>query len=187
VASPRSFWRRQAPLLVAAALVMAFTVAAIAAWRELHLTHGEPASVAPRAGGTSRAPLRALEPTTRSAEPAEESTAQAAPPEKSNVVPAPRRSAGEGGDAYAAELALLQRAREAVASGKFGAALDAIVEHQRRFPAGRLREEREALRIKALTGLGRNDEARLAAQRFRERFPRSVLSGRIEETLRPNP
>ena len=91
------------------------------------------------------------------------------------------------GDAYALELGLLQRARAAVASGKFSSALDAITEHQKRFPAGRLREEREALRVKALAGLGRNDEARLAAKRFRERFPQSVLSNRIEETIRPDP
>jgi hypothetical protein len=36
------------------------------------------------------------------------------------------------------------------------------------------------MRVKALAGLGRNDEARRAAQRFRDRFPDSVLSPRIE-------
>jgi outer membrane protein assembly factor BamD (BamD/ComL family) len=109
-------------------------------------------------------------------------------PEQGVVAPAPRRSAAaDASDTDRLELGLLQRVRAAVAAGEFSAALDSIAEHQRRFPAGRLREEREALRIKALAGLGRNDEARRAAERFRERFPRSVLSTRIEETARPKP
>ena len=37
------------------------------------------------------------------------------------------------------------------------------------------REEREALHVKALAGLGRRDEARRAAAAFEDRFPRSVL------------
>jgi hypothetical protein len=36
-------------------------------------------------------------------------------------------------------------------------------------------EEREALRVKALSGLGRTEEARRAADSFEARFPRSVL------------
>jgi outer membrane protein assembly factor BamD (BamD/ComL family) len=85
-------------------------------------------------------------------------------------------SSSSAADAYALELRILERARAAVAAGDFSAALRAIANHQRRFPAGRLQEEREALRVKALSGLGRSDEARRAAERFRERFPRSVLS-----------
>ena len=48
-------------------------------------------------------------------------------------------------------------------------------EHARLFKDGRLAEEREALRVKALAGLGRSEEARRAAAAFRARFPRSVL------------
>jgi hypothetical protein len=48
-------------------------------------------------------------------------------------------------------------------------------QHARRFKTGRLVEEREALRVKALAGLGRTEEARRAAAAFRARFPRSVL------------
>ena len=74
-----------------------------------------------------------------------------------------------------AELRLLQQARTAVARQDYGAALPTIAEHARRFRDGRLSEEREALRVKALAGLGRMDEARRAAASFRARFPRSVL------------
>ena len=73
------------------------------------------------------------------------------------------------------ELRLLRQARAAVAREDFTAALRPITEHTRRFRDGRLAEEREALRVKALAGLGRKDEARRAAAAFENRFPRSVL------------
>jgi len=73
------------------------------------------------------------------------------------------------------ELRLLREARAAVARRDFAVALEPIGEHARRFRSGRLVEEREALRVKALSGLGRAEEARRAAEAFRARFPRSVL------------
>jgi hypothetical protein len=73
------------------------------------------------------------------------------------------------------ELHLMRQARATVARGDFEAALSAIAEHARRFKNGRLVEEREALRVKALVGLGRAEEARHAAAAFRARFPLSVL------------
>jgi hypothetical protein len=186
----RSFWQRRASLLVAAALVTAFAAAAIAAWwglpraAEHRPSDAVVASTAQKAGApVLQPPVSATEASlsAQKAEPASE------PPERGNTA-APRGSfAGDGNDAYALELGLLQRARAGVASGEFSRALEAIAEHQRRFPSGRLREEREALRVKALAGLGRDDEARLFAKRFRERFPHSVLSGRIEESIRPAP
>jgi hypothetical protein len=89
-----------------------------------------------------------------------------------SAVPAPGSSPA---DAARAELHLLREARAAVARGDFAAALPPIAEHARRFKNGRLVEEREALRVKALGGLGRTAEARRAAAAFRSRFPRSVL------------
>jgi hypothetical protein len=86
-------------------------------------------------------------------------------------------------ETYAKELRVLQPARQAVARQDFAAALSAVEEHQHVFPSGRLTEEREALRIKALLGLGRVAEAEHAAAAFRARFPRSVLVGRIDEML----
>ena len=51
----------------------------------------------------------------------------------------------------------MRQARAAVARGDFAEALSPINEHTRRFRNGRLVEEREALRVKALVGLRRND------------------------------
>lgn len=78
-------------------------------------------------------------------------------------------------DSSREELHLMRQARAAVARGDFAEALSPIAEHTRRFKNGRLVEEREALRVKALVGLGRAEEARHAAAAFRARFPRSVL------------
>jgi hypothetical protein len=78
-------------------------------------------------------------------------------------------------DAARAELYLLRQARDAVARGNFAEALPLIAEHARRFKDGRLAEEREALRVKALSGLGRTEDARRAAAAFEARFPHSVL------------
>jgi hypothetical protein len=90
-------------------------------------------------------------------------------------------------ETYALELKLLQPARAAVARGDFAAALSAITEHERRFAAGQLTEEREALRVQALMGLHRTDEARRAAITFRTRFPNSVLLSRMKSALQANP
>jgi len=87
--------------------------------------------------------------------------------------------------ALRAELRLLQRARAAVAGERFGAALIPIDEHARQFKDGRLAEEREALRVKALAALGRSDEARRAAAAFQSRFPRSVLSPAVSRVSAP--
>jgi len=95
-----------------------------------------------------------------------------APPSRPRVLPPPRLSPA---DAMRAELLLLRPARAAVAREHFAAALPSIAEHARRFRDGRLAEEREALRVKALAGLGRSDEARRAAAAFRAHFPHSVL------------
>jgi len=86
-------------------------------------------------------------------------------------------------ESYRAELDLLQRAQVAFASRDFAGALILVAEHGRRFPNGRLAEEREALRIRSLVGSRREDEARLAVATFANRFPRSVLLPRLRETV----
>jgi hypothetical protein len=75
----------------------------------------------------------------------------------------------------AQEIGLLEQARAAVARNDFAGSLEPLAVHARRFKHGRLAEEREALRIRALVGLGRHEEVRRAAAAFRTRFPRSLL------------
>jgi hypothetical protein len=85
------------------------------------------------------------------------------------------------------ELQLLRSARQDVTRGAFARALEVIAEHARRFRHGSLVEEREALRVKSLAGLGRHEEAQRAAAAFRARFPHSVFLStfdRMKETDR---
>jgi hypothetical protein len=86
-----------------------------------------------------------------------------------------------------AELQLLRQARQDLTRGDFAGAMAAAGEHARRFRNGALVEEREALRVKSLAGLGRVDDARRAAAEFHARFPHSVLLTtfeRMTETVR---
>jgi len=82
------------------------------------------------------------------------------------------------------EIELVERVHLACARHDYGVALALIQEHTRRFPHGPLAEEREALRIEALAGLGSTDEARRHAAVFATRFPRSVLLSRVREALK---
>jgi hypothetical protein len=94
----------------------------------------------------------------------------------SNARPAPANSGGSG----SFELELLTRARQADLHGDFAETLALVRQHEQRFPAGRLSEEREVLRVHALVGLGRTEPARRAAARFRRQFPHSVLLQRVD-------
>jgi hypothetical protein len=82
-----------------------------------------------------------------------------------------------------AELRLLEQARAAGAREDFLLALQLLDEHARRFRRGRLAEEREALRVRALVGLGRRDDARRAAADFGLRFPLSPLALPISQMV----
>jgi hypothetical protein len=48
---------------------------------------------------------------------------------------------------------------------------------------GRLAEEREALRIRALAAAGRSHDARARAAAFRARFPRSLFLPVVDQVL----
>jgi hypothetical protein len=118
------------------------------------------------------APVRPVEPEADLAAPA-----PAARPHRSHGPLTPQES-------YAAELSLLQRAQAAYAGQDFPDALVLVAEHARRFPRGRLAEEREALRVRSLAGASRGQEARRALAAFARRFPRSVLLPRLQEAAR---
>jgi hypothetical protein len=87
--------------------------------------------------------------------------------------PAPAQPSNE-------ELQLLRAARADAARGDFARALAVLSEHTRRFRNGALVEEREALRVRSLAGLGRHDEAQHAAAEFHARFPHSVFLSTFE-------
>jgi len=82
-----------------------------------------------------------------------------------------------------AELQLLKKARQDVTNGAYADALTTIGEHSRRFRNGNLVEEREALRVKSLAGLGRREDARRAATELQARFPHSVFLPTFERMM----
>jgi hypothetical protein len=106
-----------------------------------------------------------------------------ATPLQATSAPAPAGRARGHNASLAAQQALLDEARTALARGDDGAALRAVEQHVRRYPDSVMIEEREALAIKALVGKGNYAEARVRGERFRARFPRSLLMSSIDETL----
>jgi hypothetical protein len=103
--------------------------------------------------------------------------APVATPTATPTVARPRRV--ETGDDLAGELLLIQRAQRALARGDGEAALEALDEHARVHPHGRLVEERQAARVLGLCAVGRADEARAAATRFLARYPASAQAARV--------
>jgi hypothetical protein len=163
--APRVRWAAA----VALTCVAGAAVGAVAYQVRARLALAPSARLAPAPSARLARPVEATTPAPESPS-AQEVPAEL--PSPSKLLPTPRLSRA---DEARAELHLLRRARAAVARGDFAAALPPIAEHARRFKDGRLAEEREALRVKALAGLGRNEEARRAAAAFEARFPRSVL------------
>lgn len=95
----------------------------------------------------------------------------------------PRRASATKNEARLREIRLLVRARQADARRDYATVLSVAAEHERSFPAGRLSEERQVLRVKALVGLGWADEARRVGGAFRRQFPHSVLRQTVDEML----
>jgi len=76
-------------------------------------------------------------------------------------------------DSLAEEVRLLSRAEQQMNEGLAEEALKTLADHERRFPAGALWEERMAARIQALCALGRTSEARSDLVRLGRAYPRS--------------
>jgi len=172
-----------AGLVKVAAVCVASAVIGAAAYRLA--SQGEPAqptSPAPVVHSVA-APLPPLVPSVAVA-PAPSSPVPSVSTPSPAAVPAPQPASQRGGPD---ELRLLRRARAAIARGDFTIGLARIGEHARRFADGRLSEEREALRVKALSSLGRTADARRAAEAFEARFPRSVLLPAVRQMTGSGP
>ena len=136
---------------------------------------------APPVTSAAAAPSRQLEPASTGSVPS-------TPPELSPRAPSAAATSPAPGparpvDSYVPELELLHRAHAAYGTRDFANALRLLAEHGRRFPNGRLAEEREALRVRALNSSGQSETARRAAHAFAARFPHSVLLSRTMATV----
>jgi hypothetical protein len=164
-------------ILVAATL----SAAAIEVHRRTTMSPADPTPVVPKA-----------EPAAPAVRTVPEDKASPAPdpangPEAVRAAPSPAPRAPTVSELYGLELKVLQPAHAAIGRGDFASALSAIADHEHRFPNGQLAEEREAMRVQALSGAHRTDDARRAAAAFRKRFPQSVLLSRMKEPLQATP
>jgi hypothetical protein len=174
------------------ALIVAAVVAvAGGAGTALYLTGGDDAPapavdraapvVAPAAPEPA-APEPAPEPA--ALEPAPEPAAADEPPAE---VAEPAAKPAPTVDSLAAERRLLDRARALIAGGDHTGALAQLRAHARRFPRGRLAEERDASWIHALVRAGRTDAARARAARFHRRYPDSLYGRSIDGAIESAP
>jgi hypothetical protein len=142
------------------------------------LTRPSPPPPEPRAPATStQAPS---EPVTAPPTTLEGPRTPAAPEAAPSAPVAPNRVEPRGTQAVAPsrstatdEAALLERAREAIASDP-KRALALTREHARRFPKGVLIQEREVIAIDALKRLGKGSEADSRADQFKKTYPGSA-------------
>jgi hypothetical protein len=161
----------------AASLVLATGIAA--AFQMMRKTPTKAADDRAQAAPLVSSPVPPVEPAPAVQGPA---TAPMGTAAKASGVPR-RTGAASKPDNLREEIRLLDRARQLDVRGDYAAVLGLVAEHERAFPSGRLTEEREAVRVKALAGLGRSAEARQAAARFHRQYPRSVLSQKIDDTI----
>jgi outer membrane protein assembly factor BamD (BamD/ComL family) len=93
------------------------------------------------------------------------------------VAPAP---VVESASALKEETALLAGANAALGRGDVKRAQALLADYDRRPGSGVLAEERTVTGILASCAAGRLDVARVEAQRFRARWPRSPLAARVD-------
>jgi hypothetical protein len=113
--------------------------------------------------------------------------AGSAPPRAEHVARGEHVEARERDRSLAAERALIEQARTALAREQGAAALAVLERHARDFPEGELAEERESLQVQALVGLERFEQARKVAARFHRRYPRSIFAAVVDEAVRSIP
>jgi TolA-binding protein len=102
------------------------------------------------------------------AQPAPEAVSPAEEPHDKSVAPSLKR-----------ELDFLENARGDLLQGAPAAALAALNNYDRSFPAGTMKAEAVALRVEALVAAGRREEAAFLARTFLATHPDSPLTGRI--------
>jgi TolA-binding protein len=141
-----------------------------------------PAVLPARPAAKSPAPAPAVAP---QAPPAPSGPAVADPrPAVAHPRAAPHRreaSPAPSGD-LAGELGLLTQANAATKQGDVARADELLRAYDQRYPAGQLAQERAAAGILVQCAAGRVPEARKAARRFLERWPRSPLVARIQSS-----
>jgi hypothetical protein len=87
-------------------------------------------------------------------------------------------AASSPSDSLPEEVRLLSKAEQQLGAGHADQALSTLSEHERRFPAGALAEERLAVRVQSLCALGRVSEAKAELAKVARTHPGSSLFDR---------
>jgi hypothetical protein len=109
-------------------------------------------------------------------------TAVTATPAAKRIEPAPPPEAAAPDDAIRREIEALARARAALAS-RPAQAVELVDAADREFSPGLFREERAAIRVLALSALGRPDEAAQHGREFLRRWPSSNFADRVRAAI----
>lgn len=107
-------------------------------------------------------------------------------PQPSPATP-PAASALSRRDRLAEEVVILSQAAKDLRAGRAASALNALNEHQRRFPSGLLTQERRAARAEALCSLGRFPEADAELATLVRTAPQSPLTVRAQQLCKARP
>lgn len=107
----------------------------------------------------------------------------AAPAERPPTRRPPSRAEAPSPSSIEDELAMIDAARGALASGQADAALTRVRGYQGRFRDGHFIEEADALEIQALAAMGRHEEAQANGARFLRSRPGSPYERRVRSAM----
>jgi len=127
------------------------------------------------------APARPPRAQPASREPAPPAVAPSAEPVRSPVASGRRTHGAATAPELRDQIELLDAARASLAAGADRRALDLLRRYEDWYPAGSFRPEATALKVEALSKLGRQPEARALAQRFVAEHRGSLLAARVAE------
>jgi hypothetical protein len=128
----------------------------------------------PESAAPAAPPPLVMPPTETSAQTAVEAAAKPL-----GSVASQRGRAATTANELAKQVALVDAARAALASGEFERALSIVREYQASYPRGTFRPEVAAIKIEAWLKLGRKTEARAAAERFAATYGSGPLAERV--------
>lgn len=141
-----------------------------------------PAPVVPEKSSEAHAPLH--RPSVHAIQPphAVASTAEAATAPAGSAAPA-ASNASSRDSTLTEELAAMDDARRAVASGQSAAALQALDDYASRYPRGRFAQEAFVLRIEALMQRGERGAATALAHQLLTAYPKSPAARKVRALL----
>ncbi|MCA9648751.1 MAG: sigma-70 family RNA polymerase sigma factor [Myxococcales bacterium] len=125
---------------------------------------------------TTALPSAVTAPSPRPASPSGSTPATRSAPGSTTSTPADEPSP------LAEEVAVLDRAAEALRNGRAARSLQWLAEHEARFPHGHLADLRKATRVRALCELGQHARARAEAAALRREHPGSAVARGVSDS-----